>query len=120
MSSKNQAKWKWVNEMSDESTSSSLFSDRECQNRINQEIAYKFALSLLWCFVSRQRKMDFRFCRIWGHRSSMLRIEEITTVDENDRSCSFPTPVESHDSNKVVLQTIGIMILSKRVVSKTR
>ena len=94
-----QARLKW-NELND--SNFSLFSDKECKNRINDNYLQVCAFPLV-VFVKTTQKGFAEFSDVEALRYA--GVKEIITVEENDR-VSFPPPVDIKDSDKLFKHAI--------------
>lgn len=90
-------KWKELNE-----SNFSLFSDKECKNRINDNYLQICACPLV-VFVKTTQKGFSEFSDVEALKYA--GVKEIITVEENDH-VSFPPPVDINDSDKSLKRAI--------------
>ena len=94
-----QARLKW-NELNE--SNFSLFSDKECRNRINDNYLQVCAFPLV-VFVKTTQKGFSEFSDVEALKYA--GVKEIITVGENDH-VSFPPPVDINDSDKLLKHAI--------------
>ena len=94
-----QARLKW-NELNESNLS--LFSDKECKNRINDNYLQVCAVPFV-VFVKTTQKGFSDFSDVEALKYA--GVKEIITVEENEHA-SFPPPVDINDSDKFFLHAI--------------